>query len=119
MDSSEKTTGSSMDLAEKLGEALSQSDQAQALRDAKDSVEDNPELIELMTEYQQHMDKLSQQERMGETVELDDKRRLKDLHDKLVADPAFKKFNEAQMEYVDLMRRINEILRDKLEETEG
>ena len=109
---------SSMKLAEKLGEALSQSNQAQALRDAKGDVEVNPELIQLMTDYQQQMDKVTQQERMGETIDLDDKRRLKELHDKLVADPAFKKFNEAQMEYVDLMRRINEVLRDKLEETE-
>ncbi|NLF31875.1 MAG: YlbF family regulator [Planctomycetes bacterium] len=109
---------SSLEIAGRLGEALSQSDQAQALRDAKDAVEDNAQLIQLMTDYQEQMDKVTQQERMGEAIELDDKRRLKELHDKLVADPAFKKFNEAQMEYVDLMRRINEVLRDKLEETE-
>ncbi|MFW6146199.1 MAG: YlbF family regulator [Planctomycetota bacterium] len=118
MDSSDKTVNSPLDLAEKLGDALSQSDQAQTLRDAKGKVEANPELIQLMNEYQQQMDKVTQQEGAGETIEPDDKRRLKDLHDKLVADPAFKEFNDAQMEYVDLMRRINEILKDKLEETE-
>ena len=47
-----------------------------------------------------------------------DKHRLQELNDKLVASQEFKKFTAAQVEYVDLMRKVNEEIRRELAETE-
>lgn len=107
-----------INLAQQLGEAISSSPQAAALRSIRQQMAGQDDLTTLMTDYQKQMDKLAQLEQEGKPIEVDDKHSLRDLHDNLVSNPVFKKFNEAQMEYVDLMRKVNEAMRTKLQETE-
>jgi len=107
-----------IELARQLGEAISNSNQAAALRSVRQEMTGQDELMKLMSDYEQQMDRISKLESEGKPVEVDDKRALRDLHDSLVSNPTFKKFNEAQMEYIDLMRKVNEAMRVKLKETE-
>ena len=52
-------------------------------------------------------------------VEVNDKHRLAELHDKLVSEETFKKYTAAQVDYVDLMRRVNDALRRQLSDVES
>ncbi|MFP4053663.1 MAG: YlbF family regulator [Phycisphaerae bacterium] len=103
-----------IDLAGRLGEAIAASPQAQALREARDDLNDNEGTKKLLGTAQEHMNRLATMEQEGKPIEVEDKQRMQQLQDQLVSDETFKKFNAAQVEYVDLMRKVNATMREKL-----
>lgn len=106
-------------LADQLGKAIGTSAQATAMRDARQAVEAQPELRKALNEYQTQVNKIAQLEHDRKPVEPQDKQKLQTLHDRLVSDPAFKRLTEAQMEYVELLRKVNQAVRQQLHATEG
>lgn len=107
------------ELAEKLGKAIAASPQATKLRQAHAELDAQPELRKMLDEYSQQARKLGEMEAQNKPIEVEDKHKLQDLHDKLVASEVFKKFTAAQVEYVDIMRRVSDTLRGQLAEVEG
>ncbi len=105
-------------LAEKLGKAIADSPQATKLRDARKDMEAQSDLMQVMTDFREHSDKLAALEQQGGAIEVDDKHKLQELHGKLIASDVFKQFTAAQVEYVDLMRTINVVMQEQLAETE-
>ncbi len=106
-------------LAEQLGKAISDSPQAGALREARKSLTGESDLAQLMRDYQSQVAKVAQLEQENKPVEVADKHSLQELQQKLVASATFKAFNEAQVEYADLMRRVNQAVQRQLADTEG
>lgn len=107
-----------IDLAERLGRAIADSSQASGLREARKAVVEESELSQLLKDYQAQSEKVATLEAENKAVEVDDKHKLRDLHEKLVASETFKKLSAAQVEYVDLMRRVSEAMQNHLAETE-
>lgn len=107
------------DLASKLAKAIAGSPQAAAMRAARTELDKHPEIDAALKDYQQQAEKIGQLESQQKPVEIDDKRRLQELRDKLVGFDAFKKFTAAQMEYVSLMHSVNETIRRNLADVEG
>jgi len=105
-------------LAEQLGKAIAQSSQAASLRSTREEMDKQPELKQLLKDYNDHAQKLAQLEHDNKPVEVDDKHKLQDIQTKLYASEVFKKFTSAQVEYVDLMRKVNQSLQSELTETE-
>ncbi len=108
-----------LDLTSQLGKAISESNQAAALRTARAAIETESDLVTTMKAYQEQMEKLQKAEQEGGTIEVADKHTLEELHNTLVSSDIFKAFNAAQMEYIDLMRRVNTTLRNHLADTEA
>lgn len=108
-----------LELAEQLGQAISDSPQADAMRKARQALEAEEGLMQTLNDYQEQADKVGRLEQENKPVEVDDKHKLRRLHDTLVSSEAFKAFNAAQMDYADLMRQVNGALRSKLESVEG
>jgi cell fate (sporulation/competence/biofilm development) regulator YlbF (YheA/YmcA/DUF963 family) len=107
-----------VNLAERLGRAIADSPQAGGLREARKALAEESELSQLLKDYQAQSEKVAILEAENKPVEVDDKHRLRDLHEKLVASETFKKLSAAQVEYVDLMRRVSEAMQEHLAETE-
>jgi cell fate (sporulation/competence/biofilm development) regulator YlbF (YheA/YmcA/DUF963 family) len=107
-----------IELASRLGKAMADSPEAVALRAARVALNAEAELTSTLSEYQKQADKIAQIERQQKPVEVEDKHKLQELNDKLVASEVFKKFTAAQVEYVDLMRKVNDAIRRELAETE-
>ncbi len=107
-----------LDQAAKLGQMIAGSPEAGKLKQAQQALEAEPELKQLLQDTQQHMDKMSQLESSGQPIEVDDKRRLQELQNQLIASETFKQFTAGQVEYVDLMRKVNEAMRRELREVE-
>jgi cell fate (sporulation/competence/biofilm development) regulator YlbF (YheA/YmcA/DUF963 family) len=105
-------------LAERLGRAINESSQAASLRAARKALNAEPALSQLLKDYQAQADRVAQLERDQKAIEVDDKHKLDELQTRLLASEVFKKFTAAQVEYVDLMRKVNEALRNRLAETE-
>jgi cell fate (sporulation/competence/biofilm development) regulator YlbF (YheA/YmcA/DUF963 family) len=105
-------------LAEQLGKAIRQSPQDAALRAARKLISTRPDLKGLHEDYQKQLAKIATLERSGKPVEVDEKHKLQALHDKMVAASEFKDLVEAEMEYVDLLRKVNATLHAQLGQNE-
>ena len=108
-----------MKLAEELGKAINDSPQAVALRKVRDELSKLPEMTKLLKDFRDQSDKIARLEADQKPVEVEDKHKLQELHGKLVATDIFKKYTAAQVEYVDVMRRVNDTLRRQLADTEN
>jgi len=107
------------ELAEKLGKAISQSPQAKNLRAARQAMEQTPELAGVLKEHRTQLEKIARLEAENKPVEVEDKHKLQALHEKLIGSEQFKRFQAVQVEYADLMRRVNQALSKHLAETES
>jgi cell fate (sporulation/competence/biofilm development) regulator YlbF (YheA/YmcA/DUF963 family) len=106
------------ELAERLGKAIAASPEATKLREARDALAGEPELSKVLKEFQDQSEKIATLESENKPVEVDDKHKLRGLHEKLVASETFKKYTAAQVDYVDMMRKVNDALQAPLGETE-
>ena len=105
-------------LAQRLGKAVADSPQAKALREARKELDKDEVISKLLGEFRAQSEKVAKLEHEKKPVEVADKHNLQDLQGRLISDETFKKFTAAQVEYVDLMRNVNETLRKELSETE-
>ena len=105
-------------LAEKLGKAIAASKEAVNLRQVREAVSDEPGLAETLQEFGRQSEKVAALEAENKPVEVDDKHKLRELNDKLVANDLFKKYTAAQVDYVDMMRKVNEALQSQLADGE-
>jgi cell fate (sporulation/competence/biofilm development) regulator YlbF (YheA/YmcA/DUF963 family) len=103
-----------MELAQQLGKKIAESPASKNVQQAHKEVEADAELAQTLQEYQAQAEKISQLEAENKPVEVDEKRTLQNLHDKLVASDKFKKFSAAQVEYIDLMRKVNQAIQGQL-----
>ena len=108
-----------IELARRLGKAMAESPQAVAFRAAREELNAHPDVQQTLQDYQQQAEKIGQLEDEQQPVEVEDKRRLQELNDALIASEVFKKFTAAQVEWVDLMRKVNQALQAELAEVEG
>ena len=108
-----------IELAERLGKLIADSPQAAALRAARDRMDQHPDVGKMLEDFRDQQDKIARLEAENKPVEVDEKHRLQDLHAKLVGSEAFKQLTAAQVEYVDLMRKVNEAIGRHLGDTEG
>jgi len=107
-----------LELAERLGKAIADSPQAAALRAAREEMKKDAQAGQLLNDFRQHADKIAKLEGENKPVEVADKHKLRDLQGKLAASATFKKFTAAQIEYIDLMRKVNQAIESQLGETE-
>lgn len=107
-----------IELAQRLGKSISESPQADNLRAARKEMSKQGETTQLLKDYQTQAEKVAKLEHENKAIEVDDKHKLQELHGKLVASDVFKKFTSAQVEYIDLMRQVNETLQKQLADTE-
>ena len=105
-------------LAERLGKAIAGSLQAAALRTARAEMKKDTAAGDLLKQFREQADKIAGLEQDDKPVEVTDKHRLRELQQKLAASPTFKKYTAAQVEYIDLMRKVNATLDKQLSETE-
>ena len=103
-----------LDLAQRLGKAVAASPEAAKLRDAQKALETEADTAKLLEDYAAQSQTVAQLQRDRKPVEVEDKHKLQELHDKLVASEAFKKLTAAQVEYADVMRRVNEAIGSQL-----
>jgi cell fate (sporulation/competence/biofilm development) regulator YlbF (YheA/YmcA/DUF963 family) len=105
-------------LAERLGKAIAGSPQAAALRAARQELDRDKNISAVLEAFSEQSEKVACLEDENKPIEVDDKHKLRDLREKLAASETFKKYTAAQVEYVDLMRRVNDALHAELGETE-
>jgi len=101
-------------MAEDLGKAIAASPQAAGLQAAREALDKEPDTVKALRDYNAQARKIAELEDQQKPVEPEDKAELQQLHDTLVASDVFKKFTGAQVEYIDLMRQVNETIRKQM-----
>jgi len=108
-----------LNLAEQLGKALSEAPQTTKLHQARKALQSESQTAQMLSDYHQQVQKIAQLEREQKPIEPDDKHKLQELEDTLLESDAFKDFTAAQVEYVELMRKVSEGIRKHLGEPDA
>ena len=103
------------ELARRLGKAIAETREAQAMKQTRKDLEDDADLQKVMETFGRQMQKIQQLEQDNKPVEVDDKHRLADLEKQLAASEKFKRYSAAQVDFYDMMRKVNQALRAELQ----
>jgi len=101
------TTQQIIEAAEALGKLISSHDTASRFQDASQKLRENVEAQRLLNDFNRQVMTISQKEAEGKPIEVDDKRKLEQLQKQVIHNALLRDFQTAQMDYVDLMRKID------------
>ncbi|MEX0654531.1 MAG: YlbF family regulator [Phycisphaeraceae bacterium] len=104
------STDDILQAARELGEQISQHEAAKKFEAVIARLRDDQEAQRLLNDYNRHLQTLSEKEMNQQPIEVDDKARLSELQKKVVTHPVLRDLQRAQMDYVDLMRRVDEAM---------
>jgi cell fate (sporulation/competence/biofilm development) regulator YlbF (YheA/YmcA/DUF963 family) len=94
--------------AEKLGQMLKDHPTVERFKSAQKAVADDPEAGRLLAEFERQLETLGRQEQQGHPVTDAQRMQLESLQSKIVSHIKIKNLNMAQMEFVDLLRKISQ-----------
>ena len=94
--------------AEKVGQLLKEHPAVEKFKSAQKAVADDPDASRLLAEFERQLEALARQEQQGKAVTDAQRMQLENLQSKIVSNINVKNLNMAQMEFVDLLRRISQ-----------
>jgi cell fate (sporulation/competence/biofilm development) regulator YlbF (YheA/YmcA/DUF963 family) len=103
-----------LDAAEKLGELLKQHPAVERFKSAQKGVNQDPEASRLLQEFERQLENLGRQEQQGKPVTDAQRTQLESLQSKIVSHLKIKNLNMAQMEFVDLLRKVSQTYQRQL-----
>jgi cell fate (sporulation/competence/biofilm development) regulator YlbF (YheA/YmcA/DUF963 family) len=107
------------EMASRLGKTIAQTPEAQAMKDARKKLEEDAEIKQALEEFQQQMQKIQQLQQEHKPIEPEDKQKLSSLESKLAGSDTFKQYTAAQVNFYDLMRKVNRALQAEIGDLEG
>lgn len=103
-----------IEFASKLGAAIANHERYKAFREAEEQLKKDNEAKELSEALEKQTIKIQELEKDLKPVEVEDKKKLQQLKEKLAANKFIQKFLKAQTDYVELMTKVNEQIETKL-----
>jgi cell fate (sporulation/competence/biofilm development) regulator YlbF (YheA/YmcA/DUF963 family) len=94
--------------AEKLGQLLKEHPAVERFKSAQKAVSEDPEATRLLGEFDRQIESLARQEQTGRPVTDAQRMQLESLQAKIVSHIKIKNLNLAQVEFVDLLRKISQ-----------
>jgi len=104
------TTEEIMDQAKALGEQIAEHDAAKKFIDAVARLEKDTQAQQAVNDLNRFIGTLAQKQQAGGAIEVEDKRKLEELQNAVVMHPVLRTFQTAQMDYVDLLRKVDEAM---------
>ena len=108
-----------LDAAEKVGQLVAQHPAAEKYKQAQKALADDPDANRLMNEFYRQLMTLALQEESGMPVSDAQRHSLEGLQMQLASHLKVKALNMAQVEFVDLMRKISDSIRRYVAEGQG
>lgn len=108
-----------MDEASKLGDLVNQHPAVARYKDARKAVEQDAEANRLMAEFDRQIESLARQQQSGLPVTDAQQQALEALQSRIVSHLKIKALNLAQVEFIDLLRRITQTIQTRLNLQEG
>jgi cell fate (sporulation/competence/biofilm development) regulator YlbF (YheA/YmcA/DUF963 family) len=105
-----------MEASEKVAQLLGQHPAVAKYKQAQRAVADDPDASRLLAEFDRQIHRLAQQQQSGMQVTAAQQDQLEALQTKIISHIKIKALNMAQVEYVDLRRRIGALLDGAVQE---
>ena len=96
--------------ARDLGKLIATHDAARKFEDILTKLQADTEAQRVLNDFNRALQRLGQKEAQGQPIEVAEKRQLEDLQNKVIRNPLLAKFQMAQMDYLDLMRKVDEAM---------
>ena len=99
-----------MQEAEKLGQLVAQHPAVARYKQAQKSVAEDPEAGRLLADFDRQLETLGRQEQSGMPVTDAQRMQLESLQGRIISHIKIKALNLAQVEFIDLLRRITQTI---------
>jgi cell fate (sporulation/competence/biofilm development) regulator YlbF (YheA/YmcA/DUF963 family) len=103
-----------MDEAAKLGDLVAQHPAVSRYKDARKAVEQDPDANRLLADFDRQIEALARQQQAGMPVTDAQQQQLESLQSRIVSHLKIKALNLAQVEFIDLLRRITQTIQRQL-----
>src|SRR3954451_10661439 len=100
--------------ADKLGQLVSQHPAVERYKQAQKAVSEDPDANRTMMEFERQLENLSRQEQAGMPVTDAQRQQLESLQSRIVSNIKVKALNMAQVEFIDLLRKVNQAVTGKV-----
>lgn len=97
-----------LDLAGKLGKRIAQDPRAAQMVDAQTALENSLSDRQLLADYEKQQQRIYELEMSGKPIEPEDKRKLADLHARVVGSPVIKGVLKAQADFLEVMNAVSQ-----------
>ncbi len=104
------TTDEVVKKARELGELISQHAATVQYRAALEKLEQDQAAQRLMNDLNRKLEEIEQKEQSGRPIEVEDKRTVESLRRQVIRHPLLSELQMAQLDYVDLMRKVEVLL---------
>lgn len=104
------TTQEILKAAAALGELISSHDAAKKLESVARSLQGDIEAQRILNDFNRAMQAVAEKEAAGQPIEVADKKKVENLQGAVIRNPVLRQFQTAQMDYLDLMRRVDEAI---------
>jgi cell fate (sporulation/competence/biofilm development) regulator YlbF (YheA/YmcA/DUF963 family) len=108
-----------LDAADKLGQLIATHPAIERFKQAQKALGEDPDAGRLLNDFNRQLMNLARQEESGMPVTDAQRRTLEGLQGQLATNLKVKALNLAQVEYVDLMRKVSDTIRAKVGEGTG
>ena len=100
--------------ADKLGQLVAQHPAVEKYKQAQKAVADDPDANRSMAEFERQIETLARQEASGMPVTDAQRQTLESLQSRIVSNIKVKALNMAQVDFIDLLRKVNQAIQGKL-----
>ena len=99
-----------LDAAQQLGQLIAQHEAAAKLQAALTALQADNDAQQALNDYNRQLQTISEKEAANQPIEVDEKHQLESLQKEVVRSPLLRNFQAAQMDYVDLMRQVDQAM---------
>ncbi len=103
-----------LEIASKLGVAIANHNRYKMFKDAEEQLKKDDEAKEISEELEKQSRKIHELENDLKPLEVEDKKRLRQLKEKVASNQSIQKFLKIQTDYVELMTKVNKRIEAKL-----
>ena len=97
-----------LELAARLGERIAADPRGRQMADARAALDGSLQDRQLLEDYEAQQQKMNELAAAGRPIEPEDKRRLADLHAKVIGSRVIKDVLKAQADYLELMTAVSQ-----------
>ena len=105
--------------ADKLGQLVAQHPAVERYKNAQRAVAEDPDANRTMAEFERQLETLARQEQTGMPVTDAQRQQLETLQSRIVSNVKVKNLNMAQVDFIDLLRKVNQAVQSKVVEAGG
>ena len=108
-----------MQEAEKLGQLVAQHPAVNRYKEAQRAVQNDPEASRMMADFGRQMEMLERQAQAGMDITDAQRMQLEALQGRIVSHLKIKNLNQAQVDFVDLLRKVSQTIQRQVAEVAG